>query len=154
MRASLLLLLAFSLTLSSCLKDLPTPEEQLATDKKIIEDYLKSKNLTAQSTASGLYYIIDQPGGGGHPTLQSTVTVEYKGYFTNGSVFDQTEAGKTATFPLNGVIQGWQEGIPLFQKGGKGTLLVPSGLGYGPYGQAPIGANTVIIFDVTLVDFK
>lgn len=154
MRASLLLLLAFSLSLSSCLKDLPTPEEQLAKDKEIIENYLKSKNLTAQSTASGLYYIIDQPGGGGHPTLQDTVTVEYKGYFTNGSVFDQTEAGKTATFPLNRVIQGWQEGIPLFQKGGKGTLLVPSGLGYGPYGQGPIGANTVIIFDVTLVDFN
>ena len=80
--------------------------------------YLKSKNLTAQSTASGLYYIIDQPGGGGYPTLQSTVTVEYKGYFTNGSVFDQTEAGKTATFPLNGVIPGWTEGLQLMKEGG------------------------------------
>ena len=154
MRLTLLLLTAFGLTLSSCLKDLVTPEEQLAKDKETIENYLKSKNLTAQSTASGLHYIIEQPGSGGHPTLQSKVTVEYKGYFTNGSVFDQSEAGKPATFPLNGVIQGWQEGIPLFQKGGKGVLLVPSGLAYGPYGQGPIPANSVIIFDVNLVDFQ
>ncbi len=154
MRLSLLLLTAFSLSLSSCLKDIVTPEEQLIKDKETIENYLKSKNLTAQSTASGLYYIIEQPGGGGHPTLQSTVTVEYKGYFTNGAVFDQTEAGKTASFPLNKVILGWQEGIQLFQKGGKGVLLIPSGLGYGPNGQGPIPANSVILFDVSLIDFK
>ena len=70
MRLTLLLLTAFGLTLSSCLKDLVTPEEQLAKDKETIENYLKSKNLTAQSTASGLHYIIEQPGGGvvGEPT--------------------------------------------------------------------------------------
>lgn len=154
MRLLLLFLLTLIMPLASCLKDLPTPEEQLADDIKIIESYLKSKNLTAKSTASGLHYIIDQPGGGGSPTLQDTVTVEYKGYFTNGTVFDQTEAGKTISFPLKNVILGWQEGMQLLQKGGKATFLLPSGLAYGPYGQGPIGPNTVILFDVTLVDFK
>lgn len=151
-RITSLFLITVCALLVSCNKDL-SPEEQLAEDIKIIQDYIKSKGLTAQSTASGLHYVIDKPGGGGSPNLQSTVTVHYKGYFTDGKVFDQT-GQSPATFKLAQLITGWQEAIPLLQKGGSGTFMLPSALGYGPIGSGGVSPNTVLIFDITLVDFQ
>jgi FKBP-type peptidyl-prolyl cis-trans isomerase len=107
----------------------------------------------AQSTASGLYYIITQEGTGDHPTLQSTVKVRYKGYRLNGDVFDQTSGTSTATFPLTQLILGWQEGIPLLKKGGKGTFFCPSDLAYGSQQVGDIPPNSVLIFEIELVDF-
>jgi FKBP-type peptidyl-prolyl cis-trans isomerase FkpA len=141
------------LFLCACSKD-KTPEEQLKADDAIIVKYLSDHSLTAQKTASGLYYIITTAGSGGHPTILSNVTVDYKGYLTNGSVFDQTSAGHPATFPLANLIPGWQEGIPLLQKSGKGTFLIPSYLGYGTSAQSGIPANSVLIFEITLENFN
>jgi FKBP-type peptidyl-prolyl cis-trans isomerase len=118
-----------------------------------IEGYLTDNNLTATATPSGLYYNITQEGSGGHPNLQSTVTVKYKGYRLNGKVFDETIGNNTATFPLKNLILGWQEGIPLLKKGGKGTFFVPSNLGYGGQRIGDIPANSVLIFDIELVNF-
>ena len=144
MRNFLLLLAISSLSVLSC-KD--------QSDMEKIEGYLADNNLTATSTPSGLYYIITQEGSGGHPNLQSTVTVKYKGYRLNGMVFDETTGNNTATFPLKNLILGWQEGIPLLKKGGKGTFFVPSNLGYGAQSVGDIPANSVLIFDIELVDF-
>jgi len=157
-------IIAFSLLLviaASCKKDV-APDFS-AVDKKIIEDYLVANNLTAQSTSSGLYYIISKPGGAYHANSNSTVTAYYKGYLVNGTIFDQTtySAGKPATFALSGVIKGWKEGLQLIGVGGKIKLLIPSALGYGSVAQtATIGgvvqptipANSVLIFDVELVE--
>jgi len=122
-------------------------------DKKIIEDYLKTNNLTAQSTASGLYYSIQTPGGTTHPTLNSTVTVNYKGYLTNGTIFDASAAGKPFTYSLRSLIPGWQEGLQLIGKGGKMTLFCPSALGYGSSAAGKIPANSVLIFEIELINF-
>ncbi len=136
----------------SCEKQL-SADQQLQTDIKKIQEYLNDNNLTAQSTPSGLHYIITEPGTGGHPNISSTVTVNYTGkILKNGDVFDQTN-GTPRTFPLADLIEGWQEGIPLLRKGGKGTFLVPSALGYGPYGKGDIPANAPLIFDIELVNF-
>jgi FKBP-type peptidyl-prolyl cis-trans isomerase FkpA len=153
MQKLLYLMLLTGILLSACNKDL-SPEEQLAKDKEDIEKYLKDKGLTAKSTASGLYYIITEEGSGNNPTVNNTVTVKYKGYLLDGSIFDQTTGSQTATFPLSNVIPGWQEGIPLFKKGGKGTLLIPSYLAYGPQSVGSIPANSPLIFDIELIDFK
>ncbi len=142
---TLLALFAFS----SCIKD---PEVQLESDIDKIEKYLDKKGLIALSTESGLHYIIEVEGTGGHPTVDDKVTVFYKGYFLNEKVFDETGANP-ANFPLANVIEGWQEGIPLFKKGGKGKLLIPSGLGYGLFPPPGIKRNAVLIFDIELVDF-
>jgi len=125
-----------------------------ATDKKIIEDYLAANNLTAQSTASGLYYIIEKPGGSYHATINSQVSALYKGYLINGTVFDQSTLSynNPATFALTSVIAGWQEGIPLVGVGGKIKLLVPSAMGYGSVAKTTIPANSVLIFDIEIVD--
>ncbi len=140
---SLLLFIA-----TSCRKE-DTP------DKKIIEDYLKAHNITtAQSNASGLYYVIQEPGTGNHPNINSVVTVNYKGYLTDGTVFDESAAGKPYTSRLSNLIAGWQQGIPVISAGGKIQLFIPSALGYGSSPAGKIPANSVLIFDIELVKFN
>ena len=124
---------------------------QPALDEEIITKYISDNKLVATATGSGLYYVVQTPGSGAQPTSTSNVTVAYKGYLTNGTVFDQSKSGGYAT-SLTQVIKGWQEGIPYFKKGGKGILLIPSVLGYGSQGAGSIPANSVLIFEVELLD--
>lgn len=140
------LLLGASLLFTAC-------KSQEEEDDVLIQEYLTEKGLTAQKTPEGLYYIIEEEGNGEFPVLSDDVTVDYTGYLLDGSIFDSTN-GSAATFPLSGVILGWQIGIPKFSKGGKGKLLIPSNLAYGDSSPgAGIPANSVLIFDVHLIDF-
>mgnify|MGYP000211024311 FL=1 len=134
-------------TASSCKKEV----DYTQIDEDIIQQYITDNNLNAQATGSGLYYVIDNPGNGDTPNINSTVTVAYVGKLTDGTIFDQS-GSVPATFQLSGVIQGWQEGIPLFSEGGSGTLLIPSALGYGNQAVGSIPANSVLIFDVDLIN--
>ena len=115
-----------------------------------ITAYIKEKNLDATKTDSGMYYVITDPGTGAQPTATSNVTVAYKGSFLNGKVFDKSEADGIS-FPLNQVIKGWTEGIPLFKEGGSGILLIPAHLGYGENDYSTIPGGSVLIFDVKLI---
>jgi len=120
-----------------------------------IEEYLEDNNLTAERTEDDLFYIIEEEGNGEFPTSTSTVEVDYHGYYTDGTVFDSSIVrGESVQFSLNQVIRGWRDGIPLFSKGGKGKLLIPSHLGYGEF-DSPNGVpgNSVLIFDIHLIDF-
>lgn len=134
-------------TLLSCNKDKKQAEE----DDEIIAQYIADNNLNATKTESGLYYVINEEGVGENPTINSTVTVAYKGYLTDNSVFDESDS-TGITFSLTSVIEGWQEGIPYFKPGGKGVLLIPSALGYGRRTQSTIPANSVLIFDIHLIE--
>ena len=134
----------------SCSKDTKTVTDYTAKNEQEIKDYLAKNNLIAQRSTSGLYYIINEQGTGTQPTAASNVTVAYKGYFTNGNVFDQSKA-EGISFGLNQVIKGWTEGIPYFKAGGSGVLLVPAHLGYGSYNYGPIPGGSVLIFDVKLI---
>jgi len=131
---------------SSCEKD----EDIDAKNDKEIQDYIAANNLVAVKTSSGLYHVIDVPGTDQKPTINSDVRVTYSGYYTDGEVFDSN----TLTFPLSGVIKGWQEGMQLFGKGAKGMLLVPSKMGYGSKPPAGIRVNAVLIFNIHLIDIK
>ena len=143
------IVLSVALTFGACTRDY---EKQLEKDIEKIQDYLDENGLVAESTESGLHYIIEVPGSGGHPGLTDEVTVHYKGYDLNGDVFDESGA-QPIEFFLYQVIPGWQEGIPLFKKGGSGILLIPSGLAYGPNPRPGIEKNAVLIFEVELVNF-
>lgn len=135
---------------TGCKKD----DDLRKKDDIIINEYLTQHGLTAQKTESGLYYIVDVPGVFPRPTINSTITVHYKGYLTNQKVFDTTEGNEPATFKLSEVIEGWQEGMQLFGEGGKGTLLIPSYLGYGSAIMPGIPANSVLIFDFHLINVE
>lgn len=150
---SLLLIILLSVSFSSCDKDEDVSEsEQRVIDIEKIEAYLETNNLNADKTDSGLHYIISSAGSGGYPNLGSNVTVQYTGRLLDGTEFDSG----TATFPLTNVIQGWQEGIPLFKRGGRGQLFIPSYIGYGASGSSSgsIPPNSVLIFDIYLISFN
>ena len=133
--------------ISSCNKT----KDYTQIDEDIILQYISDNNLNAETTGSGLHYVINNPGIGDTPTIYSNVTVAYTGSLTDGTVFDESSS-TGVTFPLSNVIQGWQEGIPLFSEGGSGILLIPSALGYGAQAVSAIPANSVLIFDVSLID--
>lgn len=145
----ILLLVAFAV--SGC-------QDKAELQKEQITQYLSDKGLTGkgQFTDSGLYYIIDAAGTGTKPDISSTVEVKYTGTLLDGTQFDSSssQAKGTATFALLNVIKGWQEGIPFFKEGGKGKLIIPSALGYGSQKQGSIPKNSVLVFDIELVDVK
>jgi len=119
------------------------------TEQDIIQ-YIEDNNLNATRSNSGLYYVINNEGSGTRPTSASNVTVDYKGYFLDGVVFDESNSNGIS-FRLNEVIQGWTEGITYFREGGNGILLVPYNLGYGESGRGSIPGGSVLIFDIRLI---
>ena len=119
------------------------------TEQDIIQ-YIEDNNLNATRSNSGLYYVINNEGSGARPTSTSNVTVDYKGYFLDGVVFDESNSNGIS-FRLNEVIQGWTEGITYFREGGNGILLVPYNLGYGESGRGSIPGGSVLIFDIRLL---
>ena len=143
-------LLALTLFISCNSNDDPKKTDYTVENEKELVDYIAKNKLTAKRTDSGLYYVINEPGTGAQPTATSNVTVAYKGYYSNGNIFDQSKA-EGISFGLNQVIKGWTEGIPYFKVGGSGILLVPSHLGYGPFDYSGIPGGSVLIFDVKLV---
>lgn len=145
--ALLSLLVAAALTMSSCGGD----EGPGGSSEDQLQAFFTANNITPEKTGSGLYYVIDQPGSAEKPTPTSTVTVFYKGYFLDGEQFDGSD--NPVTFSLRNVIRGWQEGIPLFGRGGSGSLYIPYELAYGSNGQGSIPGNTAIAFDIEIVDF-
>ena len=142
---------AIIIIVASCSKTDPCSVASAQTDPQKIQAYLAAKGLMASLiTPDSVYYIINTPGTGTSPNASSTVTVNYKGYLLDGTVFDQNS---NISFPLSGVIRGWTIGFPKFKRGGKGTLLIPSADGYGAISQDKIPCNSVLIFDIELINF-
>ncbi|MFD1553342.1 peptidylprolyl isomerase [Putridiphycobacter roseus] len=146
----LFIIIPIILVFTACKKE-KIPQSEI--DENIIVDYINDNNITAKSTASGLYYQIDSLGSGTQPNANSTVTVAYKGQLVDGQVFDQSSSAGI-TFSLKNVINGWQEGIPLFKENGAGTLLIPSALGYGAQANGSIPKNSVLIFSIHLISVE
>ena len=134
----------------SCSKDKDENIDYTAKNEVEIKAYIAKNNLTALRSATGLYYVINAAGTGAQPTASSNVTVSYKGYYTNGTVFDKSDASGIS-FGLNQVIKGWTEGIPYFKTGGNGILLVPAHLAYGSSDYNGIPGGSVLVFDVKLI---
>lgn len=126
-------------------------EEQAEEDDRLIQEYIAANNLTAIKDNSGFYYVIDQQGNGASCNTNSDVRVAYTGYYLDGVIFDGSDQ-QGITFNLGGVIEGWRLGIPYFKEGGTGQLLIPSALGYGPGGSGSIPGNTVLVFDIELIE--
>jgi FKBP-type peptidyl-prolyl cis-trans isomerase len=107
------------------------------------------------TTESGLQYETMVAGTGMAPTVDDTVKVHYEGRLVNGQVFDSSIArGTPAEFGLSQVIPGWTEGLQLMKVGGKTRFTIPSDLAYGPGGTRGIPPNSVLIFEVELLEIK
>ena len=118
-------------------------------NREEILEYIEDNDLDAIESGSGLFYVIEEEGSGEHPSATSNVTVVYRGYFTDGELFDQSPPTGVA-LDLDKVIPGWTEGIQYFKEGGSGQLLIPSSLGYGRYGNQDIPGGSVLVFQVSL----
>ncbi|GAA4754809.1 FKBP-type peptidyl-prolyl cis-trans isomerase [Flavisolibacter ginsenosidimutans] len=116
-----------------------------------VQAYLTSNNITATQHCSGIFYAVDNPGSGKQPNGCSTVTVNYEGKLTNGTVFDHTSAGQPATFSLGDLITGFRNGAIQIKTGGKIHVYIPPSLGYGSRASGSIPANSILIFTIELV---
>jgi len=161
MRKSLLMgLMAVMVIISGCKKD---EEDCPYTDASItvpaaeitaIEAYLATKGIAnAVKDPRGFYYTIQTQGTGGTAGLCSQISIYYTGKLTNDVVFDGT-SGAPATFTLGQLIPGWVKGIPLIKAGGRIQLYLPPSLGYGNNAVGSIPANSILIFDIELLDVR
>eukprot|EP00536_Pseudo-nitzschia_multiseries_P009959 jgi/Psemu1/319767/estExt_fgenesh1_pm.C_2900011 len=116
-----------------------------------IENFMDC-NEEAVKTDSGLVYYSMKEGEGKQPTVSNTVEVHYHGTLTDGTTFDSSvDRGQTISFPLGGVIKGWQEGLAMMKEGGKATLVIPSDLAYGDAGSGDtIPPGATLKFEVEL----
>lgn len=101
---------------------------------------------------SGLQYEVLKEGTGETPTAQDRVECHYTGTLIDGTVFDSTQDGESAPFPVNRVIPGWTEALQLMKVGGKWKLHIPSELAYGQEGNGPIPPHSTLIFEIELVN--
>ncbi len=160
MRNLLLAMIMFAATVSGCKKKDSCPEDNRvapATEAQQIEEFLSTNSITATRHKSNMYYQVQTPGSGGSPNVCSTIRVSYRGTLTNGAEFDKSS---DFVYRLGGLISGWIQGIPLVQKGGSIRLFVPPSLGYGSQdvkdrdGTVKIPGNSILVFDITLMDFQ
>ena len=129
----------------------------LAQENKDAGDLYRTENGkkdTVVTTESGLQIETLVEGEGDNPTVEDSVSVHYRGTLIDGSEFDSSYSrGEPVTFPLQGVIKGWTEGLQLMKKGGKSRLVIPAELAYGPGGAGEmIGPNATLVFEVELLD--
>lgn len=112
----------------------------------------KAKDKGVLETPSGLQYKVLTPGKGpAKPTNDDVALVNYEGKLTDGTTFDKSE--RPTPMPVAGVVPGFSEALKLMQKGGKYRLWIKPSLGYGDKATGPIPANSVLVFDVELLDF-
>ncbi len=131
-------------------------ERNLSAARVEGENFLaeNSKKADVITTASGLQYKVIQEGNGPKPIATDQVRVHYHGTLIDGTVFDSSvDRGEPVTFPVQGVIPGWIEGLQLMNVGSKYQLFIPSDLAYGDRGAgAKIGPGATLVFDVELLE--
>ncbi|HMD74291.1 MAG TPA: FKBP-type peptidyl-prolyl cis-trans isomerase [Steroidobacteraceae bacterium] len=146
-------------------------QQQLQSFVKSVMDAITAHNKAAgkeyltkngqekgvKTTASGLQYRVLIPGDtkAASPQPSDTVTVQYRGALIDGTEFDSSYTrGQPATFPVNGVIKGWQEALVMMKPGSKWKVFVPPELGYDIQPRPGIPAGSVLVFEVELQSIK
>lgn len=128
-------------------------EKQAKAGQEFLAENAKKEGVVA--LPSGLQYEVISEGSGDKPAVTDTVKTHYHGTLIDGTVFDSSvERGEPISFPLNGVIKGWTEGLQLMPVGSKWRLFVPSDLAYGAQGQGAIQPHSTLIFEVELLGIE
>lgn len=122
--------------------------------EKYLSENAKKEGVT--TLPSGLQYQVLKEGNGKSPKATDKVVCHYEGMLVDGTMFDSSiQRGEPATFPLNGVIAGWTEGLQLMKEGAKYRFFIPYQLGYGERGAgASIPPFATLVFDVELIEVK
>ncbi len=112
-----------------------------------------AKNSGVKTTESGMQYEIIEAGDGATPSADDKVIAHYEGTLIDGTKFDSSyDRGEPATFPVNGVIKGWQEALQMMKEGAKWRVVIPGNLAYGPQGAGDkIGPNETLVFTIELI---
>jgi FKBP-type peptidyl-prolyl cis-trans isomerase len=119
-------------------------------NQKFLADNKAKEGVT--TTPSGLQYRVIKAGAGASPTENDMVNVTYKGWLIDGTVFDETPPGQTATFPAGALIPGWVEALQLMKEGDEWEIVLPSELGYGAQGAGGvIPPNQTLVFNMALL---
>ena len=126
-------------------------EEQFTADTTIIENYLMANEIDAKVHESGIRYTVQVEGEGESPESTDNVVAAYVGEFLNGDVFDESSEDGVQ-FNLNQVIEAWRIMVPTMKSGGSITIYAPSKLCYGTTGNQSIPPNTILIFEVELLE--
>jgi FKBP-type peptidyl-prolyl cis-trans isomerase FklB len=130
-------------------------EEARKSEEKGWFDANAKKNAKVKTLPSGMQYEILKEGTGAKPKPTSKVTTHYHGTLTDGKVFDSSvERGEPATFPVNGVIKGWQEILVMMPEGSKWKVYIPAALAYGNRAVGSIPANSILIFEIELLKIE
>jgi len=133
-----------------------TPQEQWVQGQKAYEAWSKARPGWT-TTASGLQYHVRKaaPASAARPAPGATVTIHYVGRFIDGRIFDSSRArrarGEPATFPLNRLIQGWQEGVPMMRVGETWDFVIPAAIAYGERNRPPIPPGSTLLFEIELI---
>lgn len=127
---------------------------QVETNKAEGRTFMESNasNDGVVTTASGLQYKVVTKGTGATPKETDQVKVNYKGTLLDGTVFDSNEGRDAVSFPVNGVVPGFREGLMLMPAGSKYILWMPSDLAYGDRGNAGIPGGSTLCFEVEVVE--
>ena len=124
------------------------------TGEAFLADNAKKEGVV--TTESGLQYMVLTEGSGKHPAATDRVKCPYEGRLIDGTVFDSSyRRGEPATFPLNGVIAGWTEGLQLMGEGAKFRFFIPYNLAYGARGAGEsLPPYAALVFDVELIEVQ
>jgi FKBP-type peptidyl-prolyl cis-trans isomerase FklB len=131
----------------------PDVFKKIEAGEKFLAENKKKSGV--KTTASGLQYEVIRQGDGIRPTAADTVEVNYAGTLIDGFEFDNSyKRGQSISFPLNGVIRGWTEGLQLMAAGSKYKFYVPQQLGYGMNDMGSIPGGSVLVFEIELLNVK
>ena len=140
--------------ISGCLKDKSCSSKSADSELPQIQAFAAYNGITTTAHSSGLHYEILNQGNGSTANANSKIVITYTGKLMNGTVFDEKLTPNAEPWTLSGLIQGWVIGIPLIREGGHIKLIVPSSLGYGCEQYYAIPGNSVLYFDIHLIDVQ